>query len=463
MSSASDPVSVLELVSGRKDCADNRIVLYRQWRLIRMLGFMRTLALQNQCVGPLRVGPDALSLSAAILWLTNGLHSRPDDGSAARDLMCTILPLTQDYEQNMLQIPPRDDLVRHGDMLPVCAHGAYFLREIIWPPLTDVPRLQRGPMLRNSTFKYMFGLDFDALRRKYFPPAYIPRTMVPQKRVGTQKGFSKRHRLEDPEPAPVFEDLDFQLAGPPQDGGEDLPWNERVDFPPELEEELPIQLTKNWYQFCSDLLQKCGNIKNEPLNASHCRLTMEERLHVTDNVYKDTNLATVFNRVQWMKVSGREWKEAFDIFFPPRNAPLRVQPQNFPTMKYWEEWFEMKQRLSPENFDTVRNRYWRIFKELLWIPKPHKDRLWKYTPSHDFRTYPLGYSGQAPHVIVSPSSYPPTWEPVNVDEPEEEEDEEEEVDQNVVDRREWVNNIAPVPDRILLREEEEESESEGDV
>jgi hypothetical protein len=196
-----------------------KIVLYRQWRLIRMLGFMRTLSLQNDSAGPLRVGPDALSLSAGILWLTNGLHSRPDDGSAARDLMCTILPLTQDYDQDMLQIRPREELRQHGDMLPVCAHGAFFLRDIVWPPTADVPRFQRGPMMRNSTFKFMFGLDYDVLRRKYLPPAYIPRALVPQKRVRTQKGFSKRHRLEDPEPAPVFEDLDFELAGPPQDAG----------------------------------------------------------------------------------------------------------------------------------------------------------------------------------------------------------------------------------------------------
>jgi hypothetical protein len=46
----------------------------------------------------------------------------------------------------------------------------------------------------------------------------------------------------------------------------------------------------------------------------------------------------------------------------------------------------------------------------------------------------------------------------------EEEEPEEEVNQDVVDRREWVNNIAPIPDRILLREEEEKSsESEGEI
>ncbi|KAG2136466.1 hypothetical protein DEU56DRAFT_913040 [Suillus clintonianus] len=439
-----------------------------QWRIIRVTAFSRTLALQNQTGGALRIGPDALALTAGIHWMTNGLHSRPDDGSAARDVMCTVLPLTRDYQNDMLQIRPRDANIQHGDMLPFSAFGAYFFRDIVWPPTTDVPRLQRGPMMRQSTFKFVFGMDYDALKRKYHPPAFIPRTMVPRTRVRTQKGFSKRHRVDDPAPAPIFVGLDIDLGGAQQDAGEDLPWEERADLPPDIEEECSVQLTKLWNQFCSDLLQKCGNLKNQQFAASHCRLSMEERLHVTDEVYKDLNLAMVFNRVQWKKVTGQEWADAFDIFFPPRNAPLRLQPQNFPTMKYWEEWFQMKQRLPPQSADTIRTRYWRLFKQLLWVPKPHKDRLWKYTANNDFRILPANYGGQAPQVIVSPSSNAPRWEPERVpggdaEGEEEEAAEEEEMDEPEVNRREWVNGIAPIPDRILLREEEEESGSEEDM
>ncbi|KAG2131304.1 uncharacterized protein EDB93DRAFT_1255565 [Suillus bovinus] len=157
---------------------------------------------------------------------------------------------------------------------------------------------------------------------------------------------------------------------------------------------------------------------------------MDERLHVTDNVYKDLNLAMVFHQVQWKKVSGQEWKEAFNIFFPPHNAPLQVQPQDYPTMKYWEEWWSMKQRLPAATIDMVQNSFWKLFKELLWVPKPHKDRLWKYVVNHDFRTFLANYSDQAPHIIVSPASHTPRWEPERVsggaDEVEEEEVSEEE-------------------------------------
>ncbi|KAG2351260.1 hypothetical protein BDR07DRAFT_1502110 [Suillus spraguei] len=217
------------------------------------------------------------------------------------------------------------------------------------------------------------------------------------------------------------------------DAGEDLPWDERADYPPDLEEEqeCSVILTKHWNQFCSDLLQKCGNLRNQLLMASHCRLTMEEHQNVTDKVYKDINLAMVFHRVQWKKVSGQEWKEVFDIFFPPLSAELRMQPQNYPGMKYWNDWHGMKSRLPHADIMTIRNKYWKLFKELFWIPKPHKD--WLCT--------------QAPQVIVSPASYAPRWElervPRVVYEVEEEEEETE------VDCREW--------------EEEEESGSDADI
>ncbi|KAG1854248.1 hypothetical protein F4604DRAFT_1547840, partial [Suillus subluteus] len=131
-----------------------------------------------------------------------------------------------------------------------------------------------------------------------------------------------------------------------------------------------------WNQFCSDLLQKCGNLRNWPLEASHCRLSMEERLHVTDEVYKDINLAMVFNQVQWKKVTGLEWKEAFDLFFPPLKAPIKIQSQNYPGMKYWDDWHNMKTRMQPEDIHVIRNKYWSLFKLLHWVPKPHTDRLW---------------------------------------------------------------------------------------
>lgn len=451
-------------------CTHMKFFVQRQWRLVRLQGFSRTVSLQNQVGGSPRVSPDALALTAGIQWLTNGLHSRPDDGSAARDVMCTVLPLTEDYEHAMLDIRPRRENIQPGDGLPFSAYGAYFFRTIIWPPMADIPRMERGPsVMRQSSIKYVFGKDFDTLQRKYRPLLYIPKSMVPKARVGTQKSFSKRHRVDEPAPAAILENFEIYLGDGHYDAGEDLPWDERVDYPEERQDDPAVQLTRLWNQFCSDVLQKCGNLKGEPLAASHCRLSMEERLHVTDDVYKDMNLAMVFHRVQCMKVSGKEWMDAFNLYFPSFKGPPGRQPQNYPRMKYWEEWCDLKLKLSGKDFDTVRRKFWELFKTLLWIAKPSKTRVWNYEVDLNFRKFPVNYNGRAPQVIVSPSAHPARWEPERVPggDAEGEEEEEASEDENggepEVDRRQWVNGIAPIPDRILLRQEEEESGSEIDV
>jgi hypothetical protein len=290
--------------------------------------------------------------------------------------------------------------------------------------------------------------------------------MVPKSHVNTQKGMSKRHRADIPEPSAVFADLNFEAPPPAQDIGADLPFDEQFDLPPGLDEAFPITITKHWNQFCSDILQKCGNMKGNPLAPSHCRLSMDERLHVTDDVYKDTNLAVIFNRVQWKRAHPVEWREAFDLFFLPPGTPPRLQPQNYPSMTYWMEWADMKRDKPANVIDAIRKKYWSLFKELYWIPKPYKDRLWKYTADDNFITLPSTLPSSAPHIIINPGKLAPTWDPERVpgggrQEAEEEEEEEAEViDPDYVPAAEWVSNIPPIPMRIYMRQEEEESESD---
>ncbi|KAG2133223.1 uncharacterized protein EDB93DRAFT_1107682 [Suillus bovinus] len=436
-----------------------------QWRCVRLQSIIRTLRLQNQGPPELRFTSPALTLTAGLMWLANGLHSRPDDGSAARDLMCAILPVTHDYDADGIQIVPRQHHIDNHDGLPFCAHGAFFLREMVFPPIADVPRMKRTNVISHTSYKYFFGCDFNVLRNRYHPTAYIPRSMIPKSRVNTQKGMSKRHKADIPEPSAAFADLEYHAPRPPQDIGDDLPFDERLDLPPGLDEAFAVTITKHWNQFCSDVLQKCGNMKGNPLAPSHCRLSMHERLVVTDDIYRETNLALIFNRVQWKRAHPLEWREAFDQFFiPPGTAP-RLQPQNYPNMTYWMEWADMKRDKPAHVIDAIRTKYWALFKELYWIPKPYNDRLWKYTEDSAFTTLTSTYKSSAPHLLINPSRQPPRWVPEHVtgdalQEQEEEEEEQTVHDPDYVPDTEWVDNVPPVPMRIYMREEEEESGSD---
>ncbi|KAG1720856.1 uncharacterized protein EDB91DRAFT_1256796 [Suillus paluster] len=436
-----------------------------QWRCVRLQSIIRTLKLQNEGPPELRFTSTALTLTAGLTWLANGLHSRPDDGSAARDLICAILPLTHDYDVDGIQIVPRQDHIDNDDGLPFCAHGAFFLRDMVFPPIADVPRMTRTNVISHTSYKYFFGCDFNVLRNMHNPTAYIPRNRIPKSRVNTQKGMSKRHRAEIPEPSAAFADMEYDAPRPPQDIGQDLPFDERLDLPPALNEDFAITITKHWHQFCSDVLQKCGNMKGNPLSPSHCRLTMHERLVITDDIYKETNLALIFNRVQWKRALPMEWREAFDKFFPPPRTAPPLQPQNYPNMTYWIEWADMKRDKPAAIIDIIRSKYWDLFKELYWIPKPYNDRLWKYTPDSAFVILPSTHTSSAPHLLINPGRRAPTWDPERVageavEVAEEEEEEPAVQDPDYVPATEWIDNVPPIPMRIYMRQEEEESGSD---
>ncbi|KAG1765580.1 hypothetical protein EDD22DRAFT_951059 [Suillus occidentalis] len=261
--------------------------------------------------------------------------------------------------------------------------------------------------------------------------------------------MSKHHRVDIPEPSVVFADLNFEAPPPAQDIGVDLPFDEQFNLPPGLEA-FPITITKHWNRFCSDILQNYRNMKGNPLAPSYCRLSMDECLHVTDN----------------KRVHPMEWLEAFDLFFLPPGTPPHLQPQNYPSMTYRIEWVDMKHDKPANVIDVIRKKYWSLFKELYWVPKPYKDRLWKYTTDDNFITLPSTLQSSAPHIIINPSKLVPTWDPKHVSrgdhqEAEEEEEEEAEViDPDYVPAAKWVSNILPIPMHIYMRQEEEESESD---
>ncbi|KAG2127431.1 hypothetical protein BD769DRAFT_1668077 [Suillus cothurnatus] len=384
----------------------------RQWRCVHLQGIVRTLSLQNSGSPELRFTALALTLTAGLQWLANGLHSRPDDSSAARDLMCSILPLTHDYDVDELQIVPRQHHIDNDDGLPFCPYGAYFFREMVFPPIAGAPRMTRSHVISHTSYKYFFGCKFNDLRNRHHPTAYIPHNMLPKSR-----------------PSTVFADLDFNVPPPAQDIGEDLPFNERLNLPRGLNKAFPITITKHWNQFCTDILQKCGNLKGNPLAPSHCRLSKDERLHVTDDVYRDTNLAVIFTRVQWKRAHHMEWQEAFNLFFPPPGTSPRLQPQNYPNMIYWMQWSKVLVSFQDAVLDD------------------------------NFITLPSTYTSSTPHIIINPGRLAPTWDlermPGGDLEEAEDEEEEEVIDPDYVPASEWISNIPPIPMCIYMRQEEE--------
>ena len=69
--------------------------------MIRLMGISITLAQQGRGAIRSRLISESLMLTAACVWLLNGLHARPEDGPAARRLMDAALPLSEAEDLNL--------------------------------------------------------------------------------------------------------------------------------------------------------------------------------------------------------------------------------------------------------------------------------------------------------------------------------------------------------------------------
>ena len=410
-----------------------------------------TLALQNSVHPSLRYMREALNLTAALVWLANGLNSRPDDDQYGRDIMMASCITAAGHNRGIFLIQPPAQ--GEPGELPVVRQGAIFLRTILFPPNSGVPRFMHGKELNRATWIQLFRQTPEQLRAHALPPDFIPRRRLLQAgRIPTQKRMSCPHSTETDAILPEFANLQVSPPRIPRDLAEDLPYEEQVQYLGDVAvQDLPVELTRLWKQFLTDILQKCGNLRGAGAQASHCCLSMQERQNITQEAITNTDLSTIFNRVQYRTSTRKEWADAFDHYFSPLDAKILVQPQNFPGMLYWRNWSELK-NLRPTAVGHMRGRLRLLFDQLLWVPQKASDRVWVYTRSDRFEVFPRDCTSNAPQVMMNPSSAKPQW---NTPRAIPEEDIAEEFG-----RQPRVRGPQPIPYAHLRQEEEEGSESD---
>ena len=158
----------------------------RQWRQIRMICISETLALQNSTHPSLRYKREAFNLTAALVWLSNGLNSRPDDDKYGRDIMIMSCITAGNHNHGIFLIPPPAQ--GESGELPVVRQGAISLCHILLPPTSRVPQFSYGMELNNAMWIYFFHQTPDQLHLKALPPPYIPHWQLQEaEHVPTQK------------------------------------------------------------------------------------------------------------------------------------------------------------------------------------------------------------------------------------------------------------------------------------
>lgn len=393
----------------------------RGWRSIRVYAVGTLLSMQNKHPKIDRCALRALTLTVGLTWLVNGIHCRPLDNAAGRDVMLACLPTTRNHNDPHLLFLPSSRADRDDLPVPYCPYNAIYLRQIIFPPDTAVPRLvNNNTELNPETFKRYFGLSYLEYHRRAITTGILQHGRITRHNIPAQKRHTKPHLIQNPAIPQSLNDIpDFYLPVPGrEEWGADIPRNEVEEFAAEddaharaADQPNSLRITLLMNMFVSDVFQKVGNSRGDN-DRSHCKLTISERCALEANAMCNLNLSDYFWRVSWRHAGSQCWRNAFNLFFPPRSHQLSAFAQGYGVCAYYLEWKHLMHTMD----DAVargafRRIVWSEFRKLRWVPDALNDRIWDYKPPQPGGSA-LGVPHahmKAPRILVRLQTDQPQW------------------------------------------------------
>ncbi|KAG6815392.1 hypothetical protein H0H87_002313 [Tephrocybe sp. NHM501043] len=426
------------------------------FRIVRLVGISKALTLQNQGSREQRMIRDALGLTAGCVWLTNGLHARPEDGPASRRLMDVCLPLTERDSDpfihaykvsHLARIRRRQGSVGHDSddeensgweddeeeeedtegnsaSIPYNPYGCIFFRVIFMHDV--VPRFRAGGrMINDETIKFLFSMTLAELTAQYVKTGVVPVEVLAGKRMYTNRiPLIPRIIMED-QPEPTLFDI-------PGDGNhpvilddsangsdmEDLPDREPL-------QDLNSWLSHQWRQFPVDVMMKSPNPKGGT-SFSYLRVQTMDRRNATIALFKDATLSRLFTCCAYKIATREEWNRAIDKFFPPKGTEYASNIQNYRHCPYWQAWCKWANNpgTSLATVNSVRGTIRGFFDDVYWLPDAQQDKMWPtsldprkhYLTSRGFTRLPLDLRQDqvdpkpAPRLLIHPGGCHPIWE-----------------------------------------------------
>jgi hypothetical protein len=383
---------------------------------------MQMLRIHLQERDTFRFQPDALTLTAACLWLVNSLDSRPADGPSSRGLMDAVLPLTDpnlvskvvlayptsaaartEQDEDDTRPDEQEEEDEQPNRVPHNPHGCIFLRHIL---STQVPRFAAGGRaLTPSAIKYWFGAYPDQLPATYRRTRRVEKHALVGQRVTTNKMLPPAYRAQGGEV-----DL-FQLG----DQGHVLPpltLNPTPDddrrSPTPQERNLDGFLSLLWRQFAIDIVAKSPNPHGAG-NPSYLRLSETQRQTVTEDLYRNLSLSQIFRSVAYKTGSQNDWERAFKWLFPERGFVMTAKIQNYRQCRYFNMWIDFLQ--DDNNGDALVNDARQELRARLgtwqWLPDAQQDRMWTTKVHSGFTHWPPSNDPRnAPRILLQRRAKP---------------------------------------------------------
>jgi hypothetical protein len=283
---------------------------------------------------------------------------------------------------------------------PYNPYGAVFLR----PFKVDVPvprmRAAAGTLLKPKSFKWLFKENEDDVRYRYKKTRQRPIPLRLSNKMRRTPMYVPRTDAEEQPPLFQLAHAGHRLPPPVVDDGSDV---EEVFADEEGLGSIDQQVTALWKQLLMDLVNKSPNPspQNQQITASYLKLTKDERLNATEEVYQNVHLPDMWHACQYRTASTGDWTLALKHLFPPAGYETGQRVQGYLQCQYYTKWKDIRDTADAGTVAAIRTAITAKLMRFKWIPQATQDKLWNTTrmPKR-FKKFPVGYEGPAPRILV---------------------------------------------------------------
>ncbi|KXN80745.1 hypothetical protein AN958_08084 [Leucoagaricus sp. SymC.cos] len=346
------------------------------FQMLRLMAMSKILSTQAGASPISHFIPEALTLTAACVWLINSLHSHHNDSSATRQLMQAALPLTEadgtDLDVLLYQTSTcsrrwngSDDdndsdnnnnrVIASTCVIPHVPDGVIFLCRIV---LADASCLWIGGVtLNESAFKFFFKMTPEAFEAKYRRTGIVNKNYIATVHFPTSKQRSVPYIASEVHRPPLFNFAAQGITLPPP-VIDDHSNNDDCETPPHEEQEPPTideELTDLWRRFVIGITCKSPDPK-DATKPSYLMHDEAEYKTYSEDIYKSLHLSDIWTDVYYKRGSLEDWKWCFDHMFPPLSKVISSKSQNYPGLNYYKTWNKLVEHLQgePATIETIQ-------------------------------------------------------------------------------------------------------------
>ncbi|KAL5485565.1 hypothetical protein ACEPAI_8208 [Sanghuangporus weigelae] len=325
--------------------------------------------------------PGVLMLIGTLIYISNALCARPEEGTRQRLIEHAALP--------------------HRNGVPSQRCGMFFIRQLDFlddgcPTIVDV----RGTHSRIHQL-FSFGSQED-LNNFLYPSTSL--ISIPAHIIEARRGIPHNKSVLTKK-IYLAEDIQPEFDIPEEENVVQLPRVEDINGDPI--DNLSLFVTNIWRQLFSDLGEKSWQPRAREL--PYTRRTREEKKNMA-LFYSGFDLKQRFRCVSFRNQKYKEdWDKTFENLFPGPNHSFPLVMQGYNQMTYFNQYMDLHRRCLNEGIqgeselETIRSELKRKFNWLVFMPYAQSTRIFDSRQQRGSHIrIPKEHSGACPIIAINP-------------------------------------------------------------